>query len=271
MADLPRIAAEVRARLVQMSHDAKAGHLGSQLSCVDILVALYFGGVLKIDPANPTDPDRDRFILSKGHAIAAQYVCLAMKGFFPVEELATYGKAGSRLPEQPAPNCVPGLECATGSLGHGLGIGCGLALAAKIQKRPYRTFVIVGDGELNEGATWEAMQLAVAWKLDNLVAVVDCNGLQGIGRCDEVVGEVSLRGKWRAFGWEVTESFFGNDTESLLHYFRHNIAPDGLPIALVAHTTKGKGVPFLENTVESHYRIPTAAEVEQSRRDFMAG
>ncbi len=271
MTDLPRVAAEVRARLVQMSHDAKAGHLGSQLSCVDILVALYFGGVLRIDPANPTDPDRDRFILSKGHAIAAQYVCLAMRGFFPVEELSTYGKAGSRLPEQPAPNCVPGLECATGSLGHGLGIGCGLALAAKIQKRPYRVFVVLGDGECNEGSVWEASQLAAAWKLDNLVAIIDCNGWQGIGRTSEVSsGSMLLR--WRAFGWDAKQWWdhtHGTGTEHLIEMLADRNG-SGVPFAVIAGTTKGKGVSFMEDDNNWHYRIPTPTEVAAARKELGA-
>ncbi len=270
MTDLPRVAAEVRARLVQMSHDAKAGHLGSQLSCVDILVALYFGGVLRIDPANPTDPDRDWFILSKGHAIAAQYVCLAMRGFFPLEELSTYGKAGSRLPEQPAPNCVPGLECATGSLGHGLGIGVGLALAAKIQKRSYRVFVVLGDGECNEGSVWEAAQLAAAWKLDNLCVIVDCNGWQGIGQAITVTGG-NMCAKWSAFGWNAA-GYDGHSLAGLPVLFDRIVWQwwQGKPNAVVCDTTKGKGVSFMEDDNEFHYRIPTAAEVAAARKELGA-
>ncbi len=268
MTDLHRVAAEVRARLVQMSHDAKAGHLGSQLSCVDILVALYFGGVLRIDPSKPDDHDRDRFILSKGHAIATQYVCLAMRGFFPVEELATYGKAGSRLPEQPAPNCVPGLECATGSLGHGLGIGAGLALAAKIQKRPYRVFVVLGDGECNEGSVWEAAQLAAAWGLDNLVVIVDCNGWQGIGKTSGMV-KWPMLGKWTHFGWE-SHSINGHDHQWLPAFLNGvNREREG-PTVLIADTVKGKGVSFMEDDNEFHYRIPTAAEVAAAREELGA-
>ncbi len=271
MTDLTRTAAQVRARLVRMSHDAKAGHLGSQLSCVDILVALYFGGVLKVDPKNPAMPDRDRFILSKGHAVAAQYVCLAMRGFFPEEELSTYGKAGSRLPEQGAPGCVPGLECATGSLGHGLGIGVGLALAAKIQKRPYRVFVVLGDGECNEGSVWEAAQFAAANKLDNLVAVIDNNWLQGIGDSSSTMGDTSLFDKFEAFGWSAWMAD-GHDYEMFLRQLTAEVdfGDEGKPRAVVAVTTKGKGVSFLEGTVESHYRIPTSEEVEAAEKELGA-
>ncbi len=269
MTDLPRIAAEVRSRLVQMSHDAKAGHLGSQLSCVDILVALYFGGVLRIDPSKPDDPDRDRFILSKGHAIATQYVCLAMRGFFPVDELATYGRAGSRLPEQPAPNCVPGLECATGSLGHGLGIGVGLALAAKIRKRPYRVFVVLGDGECNEGSVWEAAQLAAAWNLGNLTMIVDANGWQGIGRTNDVAGGL-LAKKWQAFGWQGGDLFdVSADRFAEFGWRLDSASHSSIPHAVVAHTTKGKGVSFMEDSNEWHYRIPTAAEVAAARKELL--
>jgi transketolase len=265
-ADLTRIAAEIRGQLVEMSHKAHAAHLGSALSCVDILVSLYFGGVLRIDPAKPDDPDRDIFILSKGHAIAAQYVCLARRGFFPVAELETYGKPGSRLPEQPGPRCVPGIEAATGSLGHGLSIGVGMALAAKIQGRPTRVFVVVGDGECNEGAVWEAAMFAAAKRLDNLTVVVDANGLQGIGSDTEIMNMRPHSAKWCEFGWD-TVPLDGHNITGLL--FDLTARPNnGSPKAIVAHTIKGKGVSFMSGNNNWHYRIPTADEVAAAKKEL---
>lgn len=270
MTELTSIAAEVRGRLVEMSHKANAGHLGSALSCVDILVALYWN-VLRLDPAKPDDPNRDIFILSKGHAIATQYVCLAMRGFFPVEELETYGKAGSRLPEQPSPCCVPGIECATGSLGHGLGIGIGLALAAKIQKRSTRVFVVFGDGELNEGSIWEAFLFAVANRLGNLIAVVDMNGAQGIGRDSEIMWinhEVCLFDKMKAMNWNSAE-IDGHCIERLIRFLE--IMPkkrENYPTVIAARTIKGKGVSFLEDKIESHYKTPSSDEVIAAKKEL---
>lgn len=265
-ADLVRIAAEVRGTLVEMSHRAKAAHLGSALSCVDILVALYWH-VLQIDPAKPDDPERDRFILSKGHACAAQYVCLAKRGFFPEEELLTYGQPGSRLPEQPAPHCVPGMECATGSLGHGLSIGVGLALAAKIQQKKYRVFVVLGDGECNEGSVWEAAMLAAKHRLDNLTVIVDANGWQGIGRDAEVMDMGSLARKWCEFGWIA-----GELDNSKMHNWPISFgalqAGVECPLMFVADTIKGNGVSFMEDDNNWHYRIPTQEEVVAAKKEL---
>jgi len=203
-ADLDQLARELRFKLIQMSSAAGTPHLGSALSCVDILVAAYWR-VLRINPANPSDPLRDRFILSKGHAATALYAALAARGFFPPDLLESFGKHKSPLSEHPSPNCVPGVELATGSLGHGLGYGAGIALAGRIQKRDYRIFPLMSDGECNEGSVWEAAMFIPAQKLTNVALVVDYNKWQATGRSNEVMSLASLRDKFAAFGWNACE------------------------------------------------------------------
>lgn len=262
LARLDRIARELRHELIALSHRAQSAHLGGALSCVDLLVALYWTR-LHVDPARPDDPDRDRLILSKGHAVSALYAVLARRGFFPAQELLRYNEPGSRLPEQPSPHCVPGIEWATGSLGHGLGVGLGMALAAKIQRRDYGVFVVLGDGECQEGSIWEAAMLAPRLKLGNLTALVDFNKWQATGRTDEVMAMESLRAKWEAFGWTCRE-VDGHDLGELRAAL-HDPHPADVPLAIVAHTIKGKGASFMEDDNNWHYRSPTAAEVEQAR------
>ncbi len=271
--DLARVAAELRATVIGMSHAKHCPHLGSALSCLDILTALY-GSVLRIDPKHADDPDRDRFILSKGHAAPALYATLHHFGFFPPEVLERFNDDGAELAEQPSPGCVPGMEAATGSLGHGLPIGLGLALAAKIQNRSYKTFVCLSDGECNEGSVWEAAMAAPAlggaWGrgLDNLLAVVDYNKLQATGRSNEILNLPDLADKWRAFGWDAVE-VDGHDLDQLVKVFTHfrdaTSSAGGRPTAVIAHTVKGKGVPFMEDDNNWHYRIPNADEVAQAR------
>lgn len=251
------LAQNLRYHVVQMSHRAKAPHLGSSLSCIDLLVAAYWR-VLKIDPTNPGAADRDRLILSKGHAAAALYAALAARGFFSEDLLATFAMPGGSLPEHPAPDCAPGVEFATGSLGHGLPMGCGLALAAKIRKEGYRTVVVMSDGECNEGSVWEAAMFASAQKLGNLAVVVDYNKWQATGRSDEVLALSPLREKWAAFGWWA-EEVDGHDIAALAEAMGKEDA--GRPRALIAHTVKGKGVPFMEDDNNWHYRIPKEEEV----------
>ncbi len=263
---LARIAAELRHELIALSHRAQSAHLAGALSCVDLLVALYWGP-LRHDPQNPTDPDRDRLIFSKGHAISALYTVLARRGFFPASELLHYNEPGSRLPEQPSPGCAPGVEWATGSLGHGLGVALGLALAAKIQKRTYATYAILSDGECQEGSTWEAAMLAPAQKLSRLVALIDYNKWQATGRSHEVMAMDPLVEKWRSFGWSSVE-VDGHDPEQLASALTAPRAPDR-PLAIVCHTIKGKGASFMEDDNNWHYRSPTAEEVTRARQELL--
>ncbi len=264
--NLDLTARQLRLRLIQMSHAAGTPHLGSALSCVDILVAAYWN-VLKLDASTPADPDRDRFILSKGHAASALYATLAERGFFPKEWLDRFAQHGAPLAEQPAPNCAPGVELATGSLGHGLPVGVGMAMAARIQKRDYRVFVCLSDGECNEGTVWEAAMFAPAQKLDHLCIVVDYNKWQATGRSNEIMALPSLRDKWAAFGWTAHE-VDGHNISELTRLLSTVPDSSGKPLAIVAHTVKGKGVSFMQDDNNWHYRIPKAEEVEQAKREL---
>ena len=263
--DLKRRAAELRYRILQMCHKAQTPHLGSSLSCIDILVAAYLGGVLAVDPKKPDDPGRDRFVFSKGHAAMALYSTLAAAGFFPEKLLETFNEAGGQLPEQPSPRCVPGLEAATGSLGHGLPLGVGMAMAGRILDRPYRVVVLMSDGECNEGSVWEAAMFAPAQKLENLVAIVDFNKWQATGRSEEVMAMNPFAAKWTAFGWDAVE-VDGHDIPALIAAM--NVRIPGKPRAIIAHTVKGKGVSFMENDNNWHYRSPTAEEVVLAHREL---
>ena len=262
-ADLAAISRRIRARLVEMSHVAETPHLGSSLSCVDMLVAAYWG-TLRVDPARPLDPNRDRFILSKGHAATALYAVLAERGFFDPKLLDTYNEDGAALPEHPGLQCVPGVEAATGSLGHGLPIALGMALAARIQNRPTRCLVLMSDGECEEGSVWEAAMFAPAQKLDTVTVMIDYNKWQATGRSDEIMALAPLAEKWRAFGWDACE-VDGHDLDALLAALRREPDGTGRPRAIVCHTVKGKGVSFMEDDNNWHYRIPTAEEVEKAR------
>ena len=262
-ADLAAISRRIRARLVEMSHVAETPHLGSSLSCVDMLVAAYWG-FLRIDPSHPLDPNRDRFILSKGHAATALYAALAERGFFDPKLLDTYNEDGAALPEHPGLQCVPGVEAATGSLGHGLPIALGMALAARIQGRPTRCLVLMSDGECEEGSVWEAAMFAPAQKLDTVTVMIDYNKWQATGRSDEIMALAPLAEKWRAFGWDACE-VDGHDLDALLAALRREPDGTGRPRAIICHTVKGKGVSFMEDDNNWHYRIPTAEEVEKAR------
>lgn len=264
-AELRRIAAEVRFELVSISHRAQSAHLGGALSVVDILVALYWTQ-LRISAERPDDPDRDRLVFSKGHAVSALYTVLAKRGFFPESELLTYNEEGSRLPEQPSPGCVPGIEWATGSLGHGLGVGLGMALAAKIQRRNVAVYSVLGDGECQEGSVWEAAMLAPRLSLGNLIAIVDFNKWQATGRSNDVMAMESLRAKWAAFGWTARE-VDGHDLTEIVRALR-DPRPADTPLAIVAHTVKGKGVSFIEDDNNWHYRSPTAEELARAKEEL---
>jgi transketolase len=261
--DLAAIAARIRARVVEMSHTAETPHLGSSLSCIDMLVAAYWGA-LRIDPKKPLDPYRDRFILSKGHAATALYAVLADRGFFDPKLLDTYNEDGAFLPEHPGLQCVPGVEAATGSLGHGLPLALGMALAARIQNRPSRCLVLMSDGECEEGSVWEAAMFAPAQKLDTVTVMIDYNKWQATGRSDEIMALAPLAEKWRAFGWDPCE-VDGHDLDALVAALTKKPAGSGRPRAIVCHTVKGKGVSFMEDDNNWHYRIPTADEVRKAR------
>ncbi len=264
--ELERLACRLRGQLVQMSHAARAPHLGSALSCVDLLVAAYWGA-LQIDPRHPQDPGRDRFIFSKGHAAAALYAVLAERGFFPKQWLATYGQPGSRLPEQMSPACVPGVEVATGSLGHGLSLAAGMALAGRIQGRGYRVWVVLSDGECNEGSVWEAAMFAAGRRLTNVLAIVDFNRWQATARSEEVLALSPLADKWSAFGWHVTE-VNGHDIGALQRAMGRWQQTGAGPACIIARTIKGRGVSFMEDDNNWHYRIPTADEVRAAQAEL---
>lgn len=265
-ADLAALARRIRSRLVEMSHVAETPHLGSALSCVDILVAAYWG-FLRIDPAQPLADSRDRFILSKGHAATALYAVLAERGFFDARLLASYNEDGGVLPEHPGLQCVPGVEAATGSLGHGLPLALGMALAGRIRGLDYRCVVLMSDGECEEGSVWEAALFAPAHRLDGVVAIVDYNKWQATGRSDEIMSLAPLAEKWRAFGWDAVE-VDGHDLDALLAALRRPADGTGRPRVIVAHTVKGRGVSFMEDDNNWHYRIPTADEVRRARHEL---
>jgi transketolase len=259
---LRHLARELRFRTIRTSHLSGTPHLGSCLSCIDLLVYLYWA-VLRIDPRNPKDGARDRFILSKGHAAPALFQVLAERGFFAVEDLEQYGSEGSIFGEHPpAPKYLPGIEAATGSLGHGLPIGVGMALAARIRAADYRTFVVLSDGECNEGSVWEAALMAAAQKLQSLTIFVDYNKWQATGRSNEVLGIAPLSEKWKSFGWFVKE-IDGHDFLAIEEAINERDAL-GRPKVIVAHTVKGRGISFMEDDNNWHYRIPSADEVRKA-------
>lgn len=264
--DFEQIARRIRFELVKMSHRAETAHLGGALSCVDILVAAYWHA-LRVDPGNPVWPDRDRLILSKGHAISALYATLALKGFFPVSALEEYNQNGGHLPEQPSPGCAPGIEWATGSLGHGLSVGVGMALAGRIQGRDYRVIVVMSDGECEEGSVWEAAMFAARQRLGSLTAVIDYNKWQASGRSNEIMAIEPLKSKWEAFGWTCYE-VDGHDLGQLVKAFGHTRESEGSPVAFIANTIKGKGISFMEDDNNWHYRSPTAEEVMRAAREL---
>lgn len=265
-AGLARRAAQLRGRVVEMCRAASSAHLGSSLSCLDILTAAYWHA-LKIDPKNPADPLRDRFILSKGHAAMALYATLATRGYFPEEELVTYNQDGGRLAEHPPANLLPGVEAATGSLGHGLPIGVGMALSGRIKNQNFRVYALLSDGENNEGSVWESAMFAAAQKLENVCVIVDYNKWQATARSNETLMLAPLRDKWEAFGWDAHE-IDGHDVGQIAALLENIPNGSGKPVALIAHTVKGKGVSFMEDDNNWHYRAPTAEEVVLARKEL---
>jgi len=258
---LERAAAQLRADVIGLSHRAKTPHLGSSLSCIDLLVALYWD-FLRIDPARPDAADRDRFILSKGHAAPVLFQVLAERGFFPVEDLETYGQDGSLFGEHPpTPDHLPGIEAATGSLGHGLPMALGMALAGRLRGLGYHVYAILSDGECNEGSVWESALMAAAQHVANLTIFIDYNKWQATGRSNEVLGLAPLAEKWQAFGWTTSE-IDGHSFDAMGEAL-HTLSSQDRPKAVICNTVKGKGIPFMEDDNNWHYRIPSALEVAQ--------
>jgi transketolase len=270
--DLPKVldlAQRIRADAVRMVHQAKASHIGTCLSMADLLAVLY-GAVLRVDPAQPDWPDRDRVVVSKGHGAAAIYAVLAESGFFPVQWLDTYCTDGTRLAGHVTHHGVPGVEFSSGSLGHGLSLACGVALAGKRDGLPYRAFAVLSDGECDEGSIWEAALFAPYHRLDNVVAIVDYNKIQSFGTVKEVLDLEPFAAKWRAFGWAVRE-VDGHDHRQVYGTLARLPFEPGRPSVLIAHTVKGKGVGFMENKLEWHYRSPDATQLAQALAELGCG
>ncbi len=258
----------IRRRSLQMVHNAGMGHPGGDLSSADILSVLYFG-VLRVDPQDPAAPGRDRFIMSKGHCSGALYAALAAAGFFPLAGLNTYMQPLSPLNGHPDRNKVPGVEASTGPLGHGLPIGAGTALAAKMDGAQWRTYVLVGDGELQEGSNWEAAMMAAHYGLDNLTVIVDRNRFQQGDATETALRLEPLARKWTAFGWAVAE-VDGHDHAALFSLFGGLPLEPGKPNCVIAHTRKGKGVSFMEDRVGWHHHVPSAEELRAALQELEA-
>ncbi|HVY62008.1 MAG TPA: transketolase [Planctomycetota bacterium] len=256
------LARAIRVDVVQMVARVKASHVGTCFSMADILGVLYTG-VLRVDPARPDWPDRDRLVLSKGHGGAALYAALAETGFYPRDWLDTYCLDGSKLAGHICHKGVPGVEVSTGSLGHGMPIACGFALAQKRDARPARTFLILSDGECDEGSTWEGALFAPHHKLDNLVAIVDYNKIQSFGSVKEVLDLEPFGAKWRAFGWAVRE-VDGHDPDAVRAALTEVPLEPGRPTAIIAHTVKGKGVSYMENQLAWHYKSPDPEQLARA-------
>lgn len=256
----------LRNKVLDMTTNAGAGHVAPSFSCADILVALHYG-LLRLDPKNQKWDGRDRFVLSKGQAAVALYAILADMGFFSVEELMTFTREGSRLGGH-TEDTIPGVEAFTGSLGHGLSVSAGIAFAAKIDKKDFLSISLLGDGECHEGSIWESAMFAAQHKLSNLVAIVDHNGLSATDFLKDSVGVDPMTDKWKSFGWDV-ETVDGHDFTQLVPLFSSlRERKSDKPLAIVAMTTKGKGVSFMENKPIWHYRIPVGEELEQARREL---
>lgn len=262
---LEKKAKQIRKDLLTMIYEAKAGHIGGALSCTDIMTVLYYS-IMKVDPNNPKLKDRDRFVLSKGHSVEPLYCILADKGFFEKDKLKTFSKFGSTLIGHPN-NKNAGIEMNTGSLGHGLSVSVGMALAAKKDNIDYRVFTIMGDGEQAEGSVWEAAMAGAHYKLDNLIAIIDRNKLQISGCTEDVMGLDPLEDKWTSFGWNVI-TVDGNDVEKLQEVFISLPRVKGKPTLVMAYTTKGKGISFMENEAKWHHGVPNNDQMKQALEEL---
>jgi len=261
--ELKAMCRTVRSDIVTMVSKAGSGHPGGSLSAADLLVGLYFGGIIKIDPQNPDWAERDRFILSKGHTAPVLYSVLARKGFFPVGELWTLRRLGSSLQGHPHRESTPGLDCSSGSLGQGLSISNGLAIGFKKQGLDSRVYCLLGDGELQEGQVWEAVMTAAQHRLDNVCAIVDYNHVQLDGTVEEIKAMGDLCAKWHAFGWNVIE-LDGHNMDEVLRAFEMAKVFKGKPTVLIANTVKGKGVSFMENDCNWHGNAPSPQQLDQA-------
>jgi transketolase len=264
--DLVGRARWLRRQILDMVVPTGKGHIPSSYSMAEILVCLYYGGVARVTPKNPSDPDRDRVIVSKGHAAIAQYPILADLGFFPKDELSRYTQPGGILGMY-ADNRIPGIEGISGSLGHGLGMGAGMALAARMDKRRYNAFVVLGDGECYEGSVWEAAMFAAHHRLDNLVAVVDRNRQCILGQTERLLAFGDLEGKWRGFGWEAV-TVDGHSVDELQTAFARRGLVEGRPLCIVAETVKGKGLSFMEGQEHWHSQMPNPEQLALARSEL---
>ena len=265
--ELKKIANEVRKGIIISTHAAKAGHPGGSLSAADIFTYLYFEEMQNIDPANPKNPDRDRFVLSKGHTAPGLYAALALKGFFPYEDLVTLRKLHSYLQGHPDMKSTPGVDMSTGSLGQGISAAVGMALAARIDKKDYRVYTLLGDGEIEEGQVWEAAMYAGHKKLDNLVAIVDNNGLQIDGKIEDVCSPYPIDKKFEAFNWHVINAD-AHDFDSLRAAFAEAKTVKGMPTAIICKSVKGKGVSFMENQASWHGVAPNDEQYEKAMAEL---
>lgn len=264
--ELQKVANEVRKGIVTSVHAAKAGHPGGSLSAADIFTYLYFEE-MNIDPKNPADPDRDRFVLSKGHTAPGYYSAMAQRGYFPVEELLTLRHVDSRLQGHPCMQDLPGIDMSSGSLGQGISAAVGMAIAGKMDNADYRVYTLLGDGEIQEGQVWEASMMAGFRKLDNLVVIVDNNNLQIDGAIDEVCSPYPIDKKFEAFNFHVI-NIDGNDFDQIDAAFKEARATKGMPTAIIAHTVKGKGVSFMENQVGWHGTAPNDEQYAVAMEDL---
>jgi transketolase len=276
VAELEELARQARVHIIKTIAHAHGGHLGGPLSAIDTLIALYFR-IMDIRPEEPDWADRDRFVLSKGHSSIALYTALAMRGYFPIEELATFDAIDSRLQGHPDMSVTPGIDMSSGSLGLGFTGGLGIALAAQAAEKDFTTYIMLGDGECNEGSVWEGAHAAARYALDNVIAIVDHNKLQQFGWHGETVAErlppytgTQLVDRWTAFDWKVFE-MDGHDMADILSTIEQAQAYEGGPVAIIQHTVKGKGVSFMEDNYLWHARVPTAEELESAMAELGEG
>ena len=253
---------QIRCSILDMITDAQVGHIGGSFSITDVLTVLYFQ-ILNIDPKNPDWTDRDRLILSKGHGATALYSALALRGYFPRAKLKTFGFINSDLQVHPDKNKVPGVEASTGALGQGLSIGAGVAFAAKLDNKAYRTYVILGDGETQEGQVWEAAMFCAHYKLDNITAILDYNNVQLMGNVPDIMGIAPVKDKWEAFGWKTLE-IDGHDIDQIISACSHAKNTKGAPTIIIAKTIKGKGVSFMQGTCNWHGKAPCKEEYDNA-------